>query len=143
MARTKVFKFKKISAEFREIETLDLKTFSENWNPGSKNLPGKLNLNTVARVLGLKLEYSGESASTRFQQWREPKLPNSRDGIRLSNVAKAFLKSNRSYRSRVVFEPQENDFTAIFTGKHFPSQEVKWFSPENDFPLRFLPNNVK
>jgi len=71
------------------------------------------------------------------------KLPNLREGVRLLNVAETFLKSNRSYRSRVVFELQENDFTAIFTGKHFPSHEVKSFSPENDFFLRFLPNNVK
>jgi len=37
----------------------------------------------------------------------------------------------------------ENQFTAFFWGKYFPSHGVKSFSPENDFPFCFLPNSVE
>jgi len=46
--------------------------------------------------------------------------------------------------SRVAFFPVlENYFTVYCMGKHFPANEVKSFSLENDFPFHFLPNNVK
>jgi len=37
----------------------------------------------------------------------------------------------------------ENQLTELFRGKYFPAYGGKLFSSENNFPLLFLPNNVK